>query len=190
VRPSPAIAVVDDDPQAIEIGTDGVWLDLTLIGTGERCRGRLALPLRPTADGSDWSGLWAGVPLHGEQVAVLLDSADPSSVVVLGSLQDGESDGHHLPTEVVSDPDTVRLRSLSKLQLSAEGTASIDAPRVNLGQRDNAGTKPVARRDDAVSVGDLAWVAFVQAMTLAGLPVPPTSIGGTITAGSAKTFSA
>jgi len=195
------IARVDDDPDAVEIRTDGVWVACTLTSSGESVRARWAMRLTP---GASPAGVWTPPPNPGDEVVLMLDGGDPRSALCVGILpssdtQEGAGDWK-LPEAIVSEPYAIHVIGTARVLITA-GTdavsavgrdwtttatrdATLEGATVKLG---STATKGVARKFDDVSVGgvyDSAWVAWVAAMTTAGLPVPPLGVAGVIIGGS------
>lgn len=192
---------VDSDEDAVEIGTDGVWLDCTITATGESVRARWTMRMTP---GPTPAGVWTPPPNPGDEVAVMFDGGDPRSGLCIGILpssdtQEGAGDWK-LPASIVSEPYAIHVIGTARVLISA-GTdavttagrdwtttatrdATLEGATVKLG---STATKGVARKFDAVSVGgiyDAAWTAWVAAMTLAGNPTPPLAVAGAIIGGS------
>ncbi len=120
---------------APEVLSDGVWLDCTIVETGEPLRVRWGLLLLPGGRG----GIWLPPPKDGDEIAVQLASGDPLSAV--GTFVFASADVA-VPEAVTSEPDAVHiygagsrilLDTSTSILATAGEAATVKAPLVNLG---------------------------------------------------------
>ena len=135
-----AIGKVDDDPDAVDISSAGVWLDCTL-ESGEPVRARWALRLNPGGR----SGVWTPPPEPGDEVAILFEGGDPRSAVCIGVLPSGDTEegsgDWSLPASIVSEPEAVHILGTARVIIDSAGDlfarsatkAQVVAPLVELG---------------------------------------------------------
>lgn len=130
-------AIVDDDPDAVEVSADGAWLDCTIAETGEPLRVRWGLLVLPGGRG----GVWMPPPGPGDEILVVCDGGDPSvalgvCVFATGDPQEDGSTGFALPAGIVSEPSAVHVVGASaRVVISSDAAGGIvaKAPLVELG---------------------------------------------------------
>lgn len=147
--------VVDGDPEAVDISADGVWLDCSVIQTGEPLRAQWPMLLQP---GSSGGGVWVPPPRPGDLVDVVVDAAAGAMVgtalPTLPRLDAGSE--RKLPDQVLAEPNAVHV-------VGASERVYVRGSEVVLGTDDASTAKQVARKGDLAKL--LSGLTFTVDLT-------------------------
>lgn len=171
-----AYAVVDDDADAVEIDEHGVWLDCTIVETGEPIRVRWGLMILPGGRG----GVWLPPPERGEEILAVFNAGDPSTAIGAYTFADADAespggDDYKLPAAIISEPNAVHIRGANhavRIDTDAELTAragtktDIDSPDVNLGGTGLLPTQGVVNGEGVDPYTGATYAALGNASTI------------------------